>query len=256
MECCTRQLIRGLLALLVLLLIQSCSPNISTDLQQKQENADEQDVSESSHSTEVATRLREGIDVSEYSGAVDWAAVVKGGYSFAFVKATEGVDLKDSSFDDHWYAMKRAGIIRGAYHFYVTEDDPHEQAAFFIKTVVLEPGDLAPVVDVELIGHGTSPGLPQRLKTWLELVEKHYRVKPIIYTNAKFWNEHFNSTFSDYPLWIAEYDVDAPKLPAGWSAWRFWQWRGDAGVPGVEKGADLNRVNREGLDLSNLVISK
>ena len=32
--------------------------------------------------------------------------------------------------------------MRGAYHFYVTEDDPEAQAKLFIETVDLEPGDV------------------------------------------------------------------------------------------------------------------
>lgn len=203
---------------------------------------------------EVAARLHNGLDVSDHSGTVDWHQVQAGGHTFAFIKATEGVDLKDPAFDLHWPQLKEAGLVRGAYHFYVTEDDPAEQARFFIETVTLEPGDLAPVVDVELIGHGTHEGLPERLRLFLDRLYGHYGVKPIVYTTAKFWNEHFTAEFGDHPLWVAEYDVDEPKLPAGWESWHLWQWRGDATVPGVEKGADLSQVNLSGVDLSALVV--
>lgn len=199
-------------------------------------------------------RLHLGLDLSGHSGSVDWRAIVEAGHSFAFIKATEGVDLEDPDFDLHWPAMKEAGIVRGAYHFFVTEDDPEAQARFFIEHVTLEPGDLAPVVDVELIGHNSPPGLPGRLKKWLALVEAHYGVKPIIYTTAEFWDEHFTDEFGDHPLWVAEYDVEEPRLPAGWKQWHLWQWKDDAPVPGVEKGADLSRVNRSGVDLSTLLI--
>ena len=195
-----------------------------------------------------------GLDVSMHSGAVDWARVAEQDFHFAFAKATEGVDLADSAFDHHWPAIRDAGLIRGAYHFYVTEDDPREQAEFFIANVDLEPGDLAPVVDVELIGHGTQPGLPDRLRTFLDLFEAHYGVKPIIYTSPKFWDAHLTDAFSDYPLWVAEYGVEEPKLPKSWDAWHLWQWQGDAEVEGVEKGADLSRVADPKTGLSGLVL--
>ncbi len=163
------------------------------------------------------------------------------------------MDLKDPAFDEHWQAMKDTGMVRGAYHFYVTEDDPGEQARFFIDNVTLEAGDLAPVVDVELIGHGTQPGLAERLKTYLGIVEGHYSVRPIIYTAPDFWDQHFTDEFGDYALWIAEYGVDAPRLPSGWQAWHLWQYQADADVPGVEKGADLSHLDRD-LDLSVLVV--
>ena len=204
----------------------------------------------------IASRLQEGIDVSDHSGSVQWPELVSQGHSFAFVKATEGVDLKDPTFDLHWQQMKEAGIIRGAYHFYVTEDDPAEQAQFFIDNVVLEPGDLAPVVDVEVIGHNTAPDIADRLRLWLQKVEAHYGVKPIIYTTANFWDANLSGDFGEYPLWVAEYDVESPRLPAGWTTWHLWQWRGDAQVPGVEKNADLSRVNHAEVDNLELFIKK
>ncbi len=203
---------------------------------------------------QVAAGLNAGIDVSGHSGTVDWSTLVAAGQSFAFVKATEGDDLEDPAFDEHWRQLKTAGLVRGAYHFYVTEDDPTEQARFFIQTVSLEPGDLAPVVDVEVIGHDTQPGLADRVRTWLQLVEQHFGVKPIIYTTASFWDAHLTADFGEYPLWVAEYGVEEPRVPAGWSSWHLWQWQGDAAVPGVEKSADLSRVNRSGPDPSVLIV--
>lgn len=197
--------------------------------------------------------LRKGVDVSGHSGTVDWHEVRSDGHHFGIVKATEGEDLKDPAFDGHWPALREAGLVRGAYHFFVTEDDPETMAEFFIGNVTLEPGDLAPVVDVELIGHGTKPGLAGRLRTFLGLLEDHYGVKPILYTSAKFWNEHIDEDFGDHPLWVAEYGVSEPAIPKGWDTWHLWQWKGDAKVRGVEKEADLTRVNPEA-DLLQLFV--
>lgn len=199
--------------------------------------------------------LGEGVDVSSHVGTVDWTAVRAAGHTFAFVKATEGEDLADPTFETWWPAMKEAGVVRGAYHFYVTEDDPTAQAEFFISRVDLAPGDLAPVVDVELIGQGTQPGLADRLRTFLSILEAHYGVKPIVYTAPNFWNANVGEGFGDHPLWIAEYGVDEPAVPTGWTTWHLWQHTGDAAVPGVEKSADLSRVNPSPeVDLSELVM--
>ena len=237
-----------LLLLSVIIAAAACNSREASQL-----SSDPDPPSDSAGSTPAGAGLQRGIDVSAHSGAVDWAAVVEAGHSFAFAKATEGVDLEDPAFEAHWQAMKDAGIVRGAYHFYVTEDAPEDQASFFIANVTLEPGDLAPVVDVELIGHGTQPGLPERLKTYLDLVESHYGVRPIIYTSPNFWDEHLTDEFGDYPLWVAEYGVDAPRLPSGWQEWHLWQYQDSAEVPGVANGADLSHLNRE-LDLSVLLM--
>jgi lysozyme len=187
----------------------------------------------------------EGLDVSHYSGAVDWQRVRDAGVEFAYVKATEGVDSPDPAFADHWRRLGELGIARGAYHFYVTEDDPEAQARFFLATVAHRPGDLPPAVDIELIGHGTEPGLAGRLRTFLEIVGREIGVRPLVYTSPKFWNAHLTAAFGDHLLWIAEYGVAEPQIPEGWERWTLWQWQDSGSVPGVEKDADRSRLHPE-----------
>lgn len=188
---------------------------------------------------------RLGIDISEHSGAVDWNGFDKARFAFVYLKATEGVDLADKAFQNHWLESEKRGIPRGAYHFFVTEDDPAEQATFFIQTVGDDCGDIPPVLDIELLGHNTQGELAPKLLIWLQKVEKAYGVKPVIYTSPRFWNEHVRSDLSVYPLWVAEYEVEAPRLPRGWSNWTFWQYRENIPLKWVEKGADLSRIHPE-----------
>src|SRR5581483_7236413 len=58
-----------------------------------------------------------GIDVSHYQGTINWTSVKNSGVSFAFIKATEGLTIKDQDFDANWAGAKAVGIVRGAYHF-------------------------------------------------------------------------------------------------------------------------------------------
>lgn len=197
---------------------------------------------------------RHGIDVSYHSGTVHWDSVASQGFAFAFVKATEGNDLKDPAYDSHWQELKKAGITRGAYHFYVTEDAPETQAQFYIDNVVLEPGDLAPVVDIESLGHHTASELADRLTVFLAALEDHYGVRPIIYTSPIFWNDHLSADFGHYPLWVAEYGVEQPRIPNGWEDWDLWQWKGDTTIAGVQKTADITRTNAARSDLTALMI--
>jgi len=193
-----------------------------------------------------------GLDVSHHSGKIDWATVADS-YDFVYAKATEGVDDADPMFETFWQELKARGIPRGAYHFYVTEDDPEEQARFFLSRVRPEPGDLPPVVDVELIGKGTTGDLATNLKRFLVIVEDAFGVKPIIYTGWKFWNKHIGPGFGEYPLWVAEYGVDDPLLPKGWERWHLWQFEGNVVIPGVEKHADRTRV-RSDVQIRELMI--
>ena len=206
------------------------------------------ETSPPAHAPEDAVeRLHHGLDVSVHSGSVDWQSVVAEGHGFVILKATEGVDLEDGAFADHWREAAAAGLVRGAYHFYVTEDDPRQQADWFTQKVTLQPGDMAPIVDIELVGHGTEDGWQQNVLTFAQQLRDHYGVTPIVYTSPKFWQTHFQgehaTVFADFPLWIAEYGVDEPAIPMPWGSWHMWQYRGDAPIAGVEKGADLSRVN-------------
>lgn len=209
-------------------------------------------ASEAESSTQTDTGA--GIDVSHYSGAVDWLQVMAGGNSFAFAKATEGVDYTDPAFATNWANMKTANITRGAYHFYVVDDDPGQQAQNFIQNVILSPGDLPPVVDVESPGSIQGEALGQNILTWLGIIEDHYGVTPMIYTDSGFWNEYVAGDFSQYPLWIAEFGTQAPTLPNGFDTWAFWQYQEDATVSGVASGADLDVFNGDLEGLKQILV--
>lgn len=197
---------------------------------------------------EVAQPVRTdpvGIDVSHHSGAIDWKAVAAQEPAFVYLKATEGIDAADPTFVEHWRQLGALGIPRGAYHFYVTEDDPEQQARFFLSVAGLAKGDLPPVVDVETLGRDTTGSLVAGLRRFLDRVERETGRMPVIYTGSRFWNSHFDGSFSRYPLWVAEYGVSEPAMPEGWSEWLFWQFQGDAAIPGIEKTADRSRLRRD-----------
>ena len=194
-----------------------------------------------------------GIDVSKWQASVNWKSVQQAGTAFAFARATYGTSEVDSYFSDNWQAMKDAGIIRGAYHFFLVADDPTQQAEFFIKTVgSLAPGDLPPVIDVESAS-GTSSNLAADVQTWLNVVEQGLGRTPIIYTAPSYWNENITGGFGSYPLWVAEYGVSSPKPVNGWPNWTFWQYSSTGNVAGVNGAVDQDYFNGTSAELSALI---
>ena len=194
-----------------------------------------------------------GIDISHYQGDIDWETLSmqrEGEFPirFVFMKATEGGDHLDENFAANFEQARRHGFIRGAYHFFIPRTDALRQADFFIRTAALDSADLPPVLDVETTGGKSKSELQRAVKTWLNRVERHYGVKPILYTSYKFKLQYLNdSIFNTYPYWIAHYYVDSVRYEG---AWHFWQHT-DAGiVPGIEGNVDLNVFNgtRSGLD--------
>lgn len=192
----------------------------------------------------------QGIDVSHYQGAVNWQSVKQTGISFAFAKATDGGSNVDSQFKNNWQGMKTAGIVRGAYHFFEPTQDATAQANNFVNTVEsLQASDLPPVIDVEINNGASNSQMISSVTTWLTIVQQGLGRTPMIYTMASFWNAHLDNQFGDYPLWIANYGVQSPAIPQGWSNWEFWQHSQSGSVSGVTGSVDLDWFNGSLADL-------
>src|SRR6186713_1366154 len=127
--------------------------------------------------------LIHGIDVSKYQQNISWESV-KGmkvrnvQLGFVFIKATEGIGNTDPQFKRNWKKSKEAGVLRGAYHFFIGSKDGRLQAENFIKRVELETGDLPPVLDVEQLNGANPLQVRKEIKKWLAIVENNYGVKP------------------------------------------------------------------------------
>ncbi len=198
-----------------------------------------------------------GIDVSKYQQNISWTMVkemqVKDiRIGFAFIKATEGNNHTDSHFKRNWRRSKKAGITRGAYHFFIASKDGKTQAKNFINSVELESGDLPPVLDVEQNNGTSAARLRTEVKEWLDAVEEYYGVKPIIYTNVSFYETYLQGYFDDYSLWVAHYFQ--PQKPRIEREWSFWQHSEEGRVNGIASKVDFNVFNGDSLDFRSLLL--
>lgn len=197
-----------------------------------------------------------GIDVSEFQGEIDWESVesIEENYEIEFVviRATAGNDKEDGQFKTNWLGAKKGKIIRGAYHYYRPNENSLEQAELFIKTVHLKKGDLPPILDIEKLPKEQSlTNLKLGLKRWLKAVEAHYKVKPIIYTGEKYYDDFLKEEFSDYLFWIANYNFYREKMD---DHWLFWQFTEKATVLGIKGNVDVNIFNGDSEQLSFITI--
>ena len=186
-----------------------------------------------------------GIDVSEFQGKIDWEEVEileeKYPVHFVFIRATAGNDRVDGQFKKNWEGAKENKIMRGAYHYYRPNENSIEQANLFIKTVKLQKGDLPPVLDIEKLPKNQPlDSLKKGLKRWLTKVEKHYQVRPIIYTGESYYDDFLKEEFSEYLFWIANYNFYREKIE---DDWLFWQFTEKASLPGIKHRVDVNIYN-------------
>lgn len=198
-----------------------------------------------------------GIDVSRYQKTIGWKLVKEMqveniSIGFSFMKSTEGISSIDAQFHRNWLQAKKAGVPRGAYHFFIASKSGKAQAENFIENVKLKKGDLPPVIDVEQVNGASVADLQQRVADWLNVVERKYKVKPIIYTNAVFYETFLAGRFDEYPLWVAHYKVkDKPRIKR---LWHFWQHSESGRVNGIDAPVDFNVFNGDSTDFKKLLI--
>jgi lysozyme len=180
-----------------------------------------------------------GIDVSHYQGRIDWTAVEGEGIAFAFVKASEGATFVDPAFARNWTALGGTRIARGAYHRFRPRVDAVAQARHFLAVAPVTDGGLPPVLDVESVEGVSDARLVSGVRAWLAEVERATGRRPIVYTKPRFRREHLGRALDDYPLWTAEYGVDAPSI----DRWALWQHSEHGRIAGIAKEVDLDRLN-------------
>ncbi|MBS1758549.1 MAG: glycoside hydrolase family 25 protein [Bacteroidetes bacterium] len=198
-----------------------------------------------------------GIDVSKYQSQIAWEQVkamrIKNiNPGFAFIKATEGASNFDPQFDRNWANARSAGVVRGAYHFFIATKDGNAQAGNFINKVELKSGDIPPVLDIEQLNGATPANLKKEAKRWLDSIENYYDVRPIIYTNVDFYNHYLGAEFDKYPLWVAHYYQ--PQQPRINRDWLFWQHNDAGRVNGIGHPVDFNVFNGDSLAFKDLLV--
>jgi lysozyme len=191
-----------------------------------------------------------GIDLSHHQRSVDWDEVATASPDFVFVKATEGTTHKDTKFEENWEKLEDLNICRGAYHFFSYRSDGKTQAENFIASVKLRSGDLPPVLDAEFKRRmWDDDKITQEIMVWLKMVEDHYNVTPIIYTDERYYKRYLQGKISDkYPLWIVNYKNE-PELN-----WTFWQHTDSYKINGVKGTVDRNVFHKGSTAFSHFLI--
>ncbi|MGI9373083.1 MAG: GH25 family lysozyme [Hyphomicrobiales bacterium] len=183
-----------------------------------------------------------GIDVSHHQGPIDWQEVASSDVQFVFMKATEGRDFKDTRFTQNWREARAVGLAVGAYHFFSPCRSGAEQAAHFINTVPKESGNAFPhAVDAEQLGpctYGTLvEDLAGEIDIFLNMVGKHYGVRPVIYTDSTFHKAELDGKLSGETFWLRSLVV---KPSYRGDDWVIWQYHNRGKRPGISGPVDLN----------------
>lgn len=196
---------------------------------------------------------RFGIDVSHYQGRINWDMVAADpNVSYAYLKATEGAGYLDDTYLYNLREARRTGVKVGCYHFFSPTAAVMAQLKNLTSNVDLKGHDLIPIIDVETRGRSNLHDFCARLRSFLTGVEKHYGVKPIIYTSSNFYNKYLAGRFTDYLYMIARYHDEVPELTDD-IRFVMWQFTASGQVNGIRTAVDRSRF-MDDYDLSDILL--
>lgn len=185
-----------------------------------------------------------GIDVSRHQGTIDWSAVKKSlpDLAFVYVKCTEGATHVDPMFSTNAAGAHGQGFNVGAYHYFRMTSSAHDQFRNFKGQMEKNVLDLIPMVDVETNDGKQRHELQDSLQVFLDLLEKEYGKKPMLYGTNRSYNEFCAPEFNGYPMYIGRYGNDAPVVK-GPSHYTIWQYSEEGSISGIQKPVDLCRFH-------------
>jgi len=171
----------------------------------------------------------------------------------AWVNGIDGVILRagqnawvDEDYLDYCKNADLANLPRGAYWFYDSRLSPVPQADVFADAVELSGVPALGVWGDYEENYGGRYGGEENFKLFMDRLRERFPNKIVgVYTGPDYWRNHTSATgrayFLKFPLWIANYRVLNPDIPAPWTNFLFWQYT-DQGE-GEKFGAESREVD-------------
>ena len=184
----------------------------------------------------------QGIDVSKYQGAINWAAVASSGVSYTFIKVGSTNSGIDPYFAANVQGAQAAGVRTGVYiySYATTVEQAIQEAQLVLQWIEPYNINFPGAIDIE---DKTQKGLDANTCTAIAnafcTVIAQAGYTPIVYTYTNFYKTHFTSALA-YDKWIAQY-ADHNDTPG----WAIWQYTSSGTIPGVNGRVDMNIASKD-----------
>lgn len=189
-----------------------------------------------------------GIDISHYQNQIDWNQLTNSDLRFMYFKASQGISYIDSMFASNATNANQIGVPFGAYHFFDANKDPMQQASNYLQQISNVQWHLRPVIDAETLNKEPPSTLAERMKLWIDQVEKNTSCDVIIYTSENFWHKYLAKDFAHTTLWLADYTEKAPD-----DRWTLWQRSQDGRIVGINGHIDIDVLRSHSNNLENII---
>lgn len=190
--------------------------------------------------------VRNGIDVSQYQGVINWE-LVKNRIDFAILRCGYGQDIPgqdDPTFKRNADECTRLGIPFGVYLYsYATDERAALSEARHIMRLVADYKMAYPIyLDLEdpRVGRLTNEQIERNCRVWAdELAKNNYF--PGFYASYYWWTTKLTGAlFKRYTRWVARY---AEELGA--EGFDMWQYTDKGFVEGINAPVDMNYAYRD-----------
>lgn len=191
-----------------------------------------------------------GIDVSNWSGNIDFSQVAQTDVKIVYIQATEGVYYTDPYLHEFYNGAKANGLKVGFYHYFNpgSSPTPREQARYFVDALKGFKIDCRLALDLEETGGLNNEKLTNQAIEFLEAVKEFSGLDVVVYTYTNFAQTSLNtnSDIGNYKVWIAEYSSNYPQQNPVWGEeYIGWQYSDSGDVRGVGANTDLDYFSSE-----------
>lgn len=191
-----------------------------------------------------------GIDVSNWSGTIDWDDVANSGVEAVIIQASEGTFYRDPYLQEFYDGAKKNNLKVGFYHFFNpgSSPTPVEQARYFVETISGLHADIKLVLDLEQTGGLGNYELTKQAIEFLKEVKRLSGIDVAVYTYTNFAqnNLYAGIGLENYPLWIAQIDINSPQSNPVWGEkYAAWQYSDTGRVEGIDTNTDLDIFHEE-----------
>ena len=190
-----------------------------------------------------SSNIYDGIDVSGWQGNIDYSEVASSGIEIVYMKASEGTSFVDPYFDQNYTNAKANGLKVGFYHYLTARSNSEAvaEANFFVSTISGMIPDCRLAMDFESFGNLSAEEINEIGLTFMQTVESLSGKEMVIYSDTSNASNIFGGGLTNYPLWVAQYEVEEPTPNGNWDSWVGWQYTDAGEISGINGYVDRDR---------------